>query len=43
MDVRLFLAVLLAGLLAGSELTSFGIVHPRSGSSITEPRCGPRS
>ena len=28
MDVRSFLAVLLAGLLTGSELTSWGIVHP---------------
>ena len=28
MDVRSFSAVLLAGLLTGSELTSWGIVHP---------------
>lgn len=28
MDVPSFLAVLLAGLLTGSELTSWGIVHP---------------
>ena len=28
MDVRSLIAVLLAGLLAGSELTSWGIVHP---------------
>jgi hypothetical protein len=28
MDVALFIAVLLAGVLAGSELTSWGIVHP---------------
>src|ERR671938_1074067 len=28
MDVRSFVAVLLAGLLTGSELTSWGIVHP---------------
>lgn len=28
MDWRTFLAVLLAGLLTGSELTSWGIVHP---------------
>jgi len=28
MDVRSFLAVLLAGLLTASELTSWGIVHP---------------
>jgi hypothetical protein len=28
MDVRSFLAVLFAGLLTGSELTSWGIVHP---------------
>jgi hypothetical protein len=27
-DVRSFVAVLLAGLLAGSELTSWGMVHP---------------
>jgi len=28
MDVRSLIAVLLAGVLAGSELTSWGIVHP---------------
>ncbi len=28
MDVGLFVAVVLAGLLTGSELTSWGIVHP---------------
>jgi hypothetical protein len=28
MDVRSFFAVLLAGVLTGSELTSWGIVHP---------------
>ena len=28
MDVRSFVAVLLAGVLTGSELTSWGIVHP---------------
>ena len=28
MDIASFIAVLLAGLLAGSELTSWGIVHP---------------
>ena len=28
MDVRSFIAVLLAGVLTGSELTSWGIVHP---------------
>ena len=28
MDVASFIAVLLAGVLAGSELTSWGIVHP---------------
>jgi hypothetical protein len=28
MDVRSFIAVVLAGLLAGSELTSWAIVHP---------------
>jgi hypothetical protein len=28
MDTAVFIAVLLAGLLAGSELTSWGIVHP---------------
>ena len=28
MDVAAFIAVVLAGLLAGSELTSWGIVHP---------------
>ncbi len=28
MDVRAFIAVLLAGVLTGSELTSWGIVHP---------------
>ena len=28
MDVPAFIAVVLAGLLAGSELTSWGIVHP---------------
>ncbi len=28
MDARSFVAVLLAGVLAGSELTSWGIVHP---------------
>ena len=28
MDLRSFAAVVLAGLLAGSELTSWGIVHP---------------
>jgi uncharacterized membrane protein len=28
MDARSFVAVLLAGVLTGSELTSWGIVHP---------------
>jgi Domain of unknown function (DUF1772) len=28
MDVAAFIAILLAGLLAGSELTSWGMVHP---------------
>jgi hypothetical protein len=28
MEVRSFIAVLLAGLLTGSELTSWGVVHP---------------
>jgi hypothetical protein len=43
MDVRSFLAVLLSGLLAGSERTSWGIVHPTLWSSIIRHRCARRS